>query len=557
MDDLNNALSSFRTAAISLVGPPSHLFTAARRWAQCEALSATSPLHAFARAIQLLPHIAWLGLSVVDQHALLAQVGDVVRDAVNAAIDHDDYETAVEWAEQGRSIVWQNLLNLRTPVDQLAESHPDLADRLRIISRQLETSMTRETTSDRAEKSGLEEGARRHRELSIERDKLIDRIRQIPEFKSFMSPKKFHEFSSVAHQGPVVILNVHKSRSDALVLIPGGADVSVVVIPLEGFSYKTCENMQKKMNDLLLVAQVRSRDIRKHGWGGDHGNDSMFKRILSILWKQVVKPVIDGLAYRVNLDDPPRIWWCPTGPLAFLPIHAAGQYDEIEVGHKVSDYVISSYCPTLSALLESPRSTVQSAWKMVTVAQPFTPGQSPIPKTAEEVKIITRVGAGLSIDSLIGASATVKSVSEAMKNTHWIHLACHGQQCVGNAMDSGLLLHDGKLKLSDLVKESLPNAEFAFLSACQTATGDDAIAEESAHLAAGMLLAGYRSVIATMWSIEDNDAPRVAEDVYGRMFQEGKPNGMEGARALHEAVKRLRESGAGFLSWVPFIHVGR
>ncbi|PVF93157.1 hypothetical protein CPB86DRAFT_877372 [Serendipita vermifera] len=557
MNDLNRALSSFRSAANSLIGTPSHLFRAARSWAQCEVLSSGSPLPAFSRAIRLLPHIAWLGLSVVDQHTLLAQVEDVVRDAVNAAIEHDDYETAVEWAEQGRSLVWQNLLNLRTPVDQLAQSHPDLADRLGIISRQLETSMTRGTTFGRAEKSGLEEAARRHRELSIEQDKLIDQIRQIPEFKSFMRPKKFHELSSVAHQGPVVILNVHKSRSDALVLIPGDSDVSVVVIPLEGFSYKTCENMQKKMNDLLLVAQVRSTNIRKHGWGGDHGNDSMFKRILGILWKQVVRPVIDGLAYRVNLDDPPRIWWCPTGPLAFLPIHAAGLYDETEVGNKVSDYVISSFCPTLSALLESPRSTVQSAWKMVAVAQPFTPGQSPIPETEEEVRKIIQVGPGLAIDSLIGASATVNNVSDAMKNTHWIHLACHGQQCVGNAMDSGLLLHDGKLKLSDLVKESLPNAEFAFLSACQTATGDDAIAEESTHLAAGMLLAGYQSVIATMWSIQDNDAPRVVEDVYGRMFKEGKPNRMEAARALHEAVKRLTESGASFLSWVPFIHVGR
>jgi CHAT domain-containing protein len=260
---------------------------------------------------------------------------------------------------------------------------------------------------------------------------------------------------------------------------------------------------------------------------------------------------------QVNQGDPPRIWWCPTGPLAFLPIHAAGQYDKIEVGHKVSDYVVSSYCPTLSSLLEPSRPNEQPEWKMATVAQPFTPDASPIPETEDEVKRIGRVGAGLSIVSLIGENATVDRVSDAMKNTHWIHLACHGQQSSANAMDSGLLLHDGNLKLSNLVRESLPHAEFAFLSACQTATGDEAIAEESAHLAGGMLLAGYRGVIATMWSINDGDAPQVAEDVYKRMLKDGKPNRMEAARGLHEAVKRLRESGAGFLSWVPFIHVGR
>jgi CHAT domain-containing protein len=261
--------------------------------------------------------------------------------------------------------------------------------------------------------------------------------------------------------------------------------------------------------------------------------------------------------HQVNLDDPPRIWWCPTGPLAFLPIHAAGLYDETEVGHKVSDYVVSSYCPTLSSLLEVSRPNMESDWKMVAVAQPNTPGASSIPKTQEEVERIGLVGTGLPIVSLIGENATVNSVSNAMKDTHWIHLACHGQQYTGNAMESGLLLHDGKLKLSNLVREPLPHAEFAFLSACQTATGDEAIAEESAHLAAGMLLAGYRGVIATMWSINDHDAPQVAEDVYKRMLKDGKPNRKEAARGLHEAVKRLRESGAGFLSWVPFIHVGR
>jgi CHAT domain-containing protein len=194
---------------------------------------------------------------------------------------------------------------------------------------------------------------------------------------------------------------------------------------------------------------------------------------------------------------------------------------------------------------------------MMAVAQPHTPGAFSIPKTQEEVERLCQLGTGLPIFSLIGEKATVNSVWNAMKNTHWIHLACHGQQCVGNAMESGLLLHDGKLKLSDIVREPLSHAKFAFLSACQTATGDEAIAEESAHLAAGMLLAGYRGVIATMWSINDGDAPQVAEDVYKRMLKNGKPNRKEAARGLHEAVKRLRDSGAGFLSWVPFIHVGR
>lgn len=78
------------------------------------------------------------------------------------------------------------------------------------------------------------------------------------------------------------------------------------------------------------------------------------------------------------------------------------------------------------------------------------------------------------------------------------------------------------------------------------------------------LAAGYRSMVATMWSILDADAPIVAEEVYRRLFRAGsKPDSTQAAYALHHAVKLLRErkggkkeEGGRWFSWVPFIHVG-
>lgn len=155
--------------------------------------------------------------------------------------------------------------------------------------------------------------------------------------------------------------------------------------------------------------------------------------------------------------------------------------------------------------------------------------------------------------------ATVELVVQEMKRSHWIHLACHGGQRIDDPMKSGFLLHDDKtLALSDIVRMTLPNADFAFLSACQTAMGDESVAEESVHLAAGMLLLGCRGVIATMWSIRDDDAPKITEDVYNRILKDGRPNRKGAALALHEAVKQLRDvHGSDFVFWVPFIHIGR
>jgi CHAT domain-containing protein len=191
------------------------------------------------------------------------------------------------------------------------------------------------------------------------------------------------------------------------------------------------------------------------------------------------------------------------------------------------------------------------------VAQASAPDAAPIPKTEDEIGIVHRLTTGVQRMSLMRENATVERVQERMIESDWIHLACHGQQNPDDPMESGFLLHDKILKLSEIVKMSLPRADFAFLSACQTAMGDEKLAEESVHLAAGMFLLGCRGVIATTWSIRDEDGPKIAEEVYGRIFKNGKPNRKEAAYALHEGVKRLRESGADCTSWVPFIHLGR
>jgi CHAT domain-containing protein len=41
----------------------------------------------------------------------------------------------------------------------------------------------------------------------------------------------------------------------------------------------------------------------------------------------------------------------------------------------------------------------------------------------------------------------------------------------------------------------------AFLSACETAKGDEGTPDEAMHLAAAVLFAGFRGVVATMWFV--------------------------------------------------------
>jgi CHAT domain-containing protein len=149
-----------------------------------------------------------------------------------------------------------------------------------------------------------------------------------------------------------------------------------------------------------------------------------------------------------------------------------------------------------------------------------------------------------------------------MQEHECVHLARHGTQDPREPTASAFLLDDGRLALSQLMHTSLPRAELAVLSACQTARGDEDLPEEAVHLAAGMLAAGFRSVVATMWSINDANGPVLSDAFYAALARrravqkDGDPQRV--AHALHEAVDRPKESVGeqNFMRWAPFVHFG-
>jgi hypothetical protein len=92
------------------------------------------------------------------------------------------------------------------------------------------------------------------------------------------------------------------------------------------------------------------------------------------------------------------LWWCPTGPFVFLPIHAAGIF-MTERTKDVSDYGISSYTPTISSLLSNiPNPTSNDPFKMMVVIQSSTPGEKPLPCTLDELQ---KIEAHVPVENLV------------------------------------------------------------------------------------------------------------------------------------------------------------
>lgn len=108
----------------------------------------------------------------------------------------------------------------------------------------------------------------------------------------------------------------------------------------------------------------------------------------------------------------------------------------------------------------------------------------------------------MSYASIKSSGAQGMTVAEAIKGAleaDILHLACHGHQDQDSPLDSGFDLKDGRLKLSKLMRMKMPNAQLAYLSACESAGVDESRPDEGLNLASGMIFAGFKSVIATLW----------------------------------------------------------
>jgi CHAT domain-containing protein len=197
---------------------------------------------------------------------------------------------------------------------------------------------------------------------------------------------------------------------------------------------------------------------------------------------------------------------------ASLPLHAAGEYtSSARRWECCSDYVVSSYIPTCTALL-----TARKAFKPVRIkdvrallAGAPRPFEGPalqgaaieLRKISDFIPTEQCITLPASDDTVLDSKAGISThtLLQKLPEASVLHLACHGKQFGDNPLESGFILRDAKITIAQLMPVPLPNAFLAFLSACETARTDQDQTDQVIHLAATMLFAGFKSVIGTMW----------------------------------------------------------
>ncbi|QFZ19577.1 hypothetical protein [Saccharothrix syringae] len=160
----------------------------------------------YEHAVELLDTLAWRDLSRHDQELLLTRFGGVASEAAAAAISAGLPERAVELLEQGRSVLWNQVVGVRR---DRAEILPETISRLERLRTALDGS-----TGD----------ADRRTALVTEWDRLVASVRE-DGFPDCLHAPSFDRLRAVGDHGPVMVVNAASSPCDALVIADGRVEV--------------------------------------------------------------------------------------------------------------------------------------------------------------------------------------------------------------------------------------------------------------------------------------------------------------------------------------------
>lgn len=245
----------------------------------------------------LIPQLVSLGGTVSHRLKDSLTVGDVTAEAAASAIELQAYDLALEWMEEGSTLVWRQIMELRNPLDDLCHSHPEFAKSLEEVARNLDEAGTRTTGDYEGDLDSLENASQAHRRLAERYDQLLAQARDLPGFSDFMRPKKASTLAAAARYGPVVVINVHKTRCDALVLLPGSDDITH--IPLPQLSHAVVASARRQLTQFLHEMGVKQRGLQ-HGLAASPD-------VMDILWRNIVKPIFMHLGYLVSTHILTRI----------------------------------------------------------------------------------------------------------------------------------------------------------------------------------------------------------------------------------------------------------
>jgi tetratricopeptide (TPR) repeat protein len=247
----------------------------------------------------------------------------------------------------------------------------------------------------------------------------------------------------------------------------------------------------------------------------------------------------------------------PHGVLALVPFAAlpiGGSRDLL--GSRLA----IRYAPSLAALSEAEKTRASSIdpresaslKSALVVGNPEMPsvytaeGSIRLPPLAGAAKEGSWVASRLGSPLITGGAATEGSVRLGLPKATFVHLATHGvaYSSEAKARDSFVALapdptHDGLLTVGELLDDPALSlrSELIVLSACQTGLGDLKQAEGTVGLQRALLARGARSVLVSLWSVDDESTDALMRAFYEHWLEADRPSKAEALRRAQNDIR--------------------
>ncbi|KAG2029328.1 CHAT domain-containing protein, partial [Suillus americanus] len=456
-----------------------------------------------------------------------------------------------ELVEQGRGQQWSLASRLKTPVEDLEAANSTLAHSYLDLSRRVsDAARSSATITDRAT---ADRAATEYRRLTRQWDTAVAEIRKLQGFSRFLLPPSYEDLQAAARQGPVIILIASQYSCSAIIIPTSGEPHHV---PLSSVTLLDLNNLKDRFARAIRHASIMGQKVPR--------NDLIV--LLRTVWEEIMLPIVNVLEHVLKLKHGSRIWLCPTAAFTSIPLHAAHPFQTRADRSKepcLEDLYICSYTPTLSALVRSRqmmKKRVTPSFVTIGQGQPGAGKGKALLAVESELELVRKlVPATANRPTISGDAATRAGALEALEENTWVHLACHGKQDPTQPYNSHFVMRDEHLTLLDIMEKHIPQAEFAFLSACHTAVGDKKTPDEVIHLAAGLQFSGFKSVIGTLWEVDDAVAKHVVKAFYENLFADLEDGGVmdctKAAWALNRATHSVKTK-VPLEQRMVFVHIG-
>ena len=319
---------------------------------------------------------------------------------------------------------------------------------------------------------------------------------------------------------------------------------------IRGRAVVECEDRSLNMTrDENLADESSPPDERQNQQSSNLPNSA-----LSLLYETLISPIQDLL-----LES--EVIFVPEGPLCLVPFAAFMDSDSKYLCESFRVRVIPSLT-SLRLIADSPADYHSKSGALL-VGDPWIQEVTfegkkfdQLPFAREEVQMIGRI---LHTTPLIGKQATKNEVLERLSSVALVHIAAHGRMATGeialapNPLSASRtpVNKDFVLTMRDVLNVQM-RARLVVLSCCHSGRGEIK-AEGVVGIARAFLGAGARSVLVSLWAIDDE-----ATMEFMKIFYQHLVKGESASAALNRAMKSMRETDefSAVDYWAPFVLIG-